>query len=199
MSLSPETSQSQKRRILVVDDEPTLRLAFSYSLKDELTDVESVGDGRSALQRLSDARFDLVILDLRMPHFDGEAVLSELRSSGNPVPVILCTAMLNPGIVTRVGRLGVVDFLLKPVMPDPLRQAVKFVLHPEGSPGGDAWQAARAGNFMDAARRLRKMTTLSLRDLAWLKIWESTSTPSGVVPPAADGLGRLALNGQASH
>ncbi|MES2474982.1 MAG: response regulator [Verrucomicrobiota bacterium] len=196
MSQSPEFPLLGKRRILVVDDEPTLRLAFSYALRDANTEVDSVGDGRSALDRLAVRHFDLLILDLRMPHFDGAAVIDAVRETGNQVPVILCVSVLNPGLVARAGRHGVVDFLLKPVLPSPLRQAADAVLHPERWPYPDAWKAARQGDFVTAAGVLSAAPAPSPRDAAWLGIWqpETEKSPSG----RAEGgnLNLLALNGQ---
>lgn len=191
MSPSPDANHPIQHRILVVDDEPTLRLAFCYALQDVRTQVEAVGDGRSALERLENRDFDLVILDLRMPHFDGMAVLDRLRASGNEVPVILCTAMLNPGLISRVGHHGVVDFLLKPVLPVPLRQAVDFVIHPDRWPNPAAWRAARCGDFASAASLLRQNEPLTPRETAWLKCWESPTT-------LPDAPASLALNAPSS-
>ncbi len=195
MSPSPNANQQLERRILVVDDEPTLRLAFCYALKDARTWVEAVGDGCSALERLGSGRFDLVILDLRMPHFDGVAVLDALRDSGNRVSVILCTAVISPGLVHRAARHGVVDFLLKPVLPTPLRQAVDFVVAPDRWPHAAAWKAARAGDFQSAAQHLRQNGPLTPRESAWLKFWELPSASSVPSASAPDDPKMLALNG----
>jgi CheY-like chemotaxis protein len=195
MSPSPDADQPIERRILVVDDEPTLRLAFCYALQDARTRVEAVADGCSALARLGNTRFDLVILDLRMPHLDGAAVLDIIRDSGNSVPVILCTALISPGLVLRSSRHGVVDFLLKPVMPSTLRQAVDFVIHPERWPTPAAWKAARNGDFKSAADHLRQHGQLTPREAAWLQIWETSPSFPVSASSTADELGLLALNG----
>jgi CheY-like chemotaxis protein len=192
MSPSPDANHQIERRILIVDDEPTLRLAFCYALQGARTQVEAVGDGCSALERLGSGHFDLVILDLRMPHFDGVAVLDVLRDSGNGVPVILCSAVISPRLILRASRHGVVDLLLKPVMPDPLRKAVDFVIHPDRWPNAAAWKAARAGDFKSAAQLLVQNASLTPREAAWLKIWEAS--PARVATPA-EGTDVLALNG----
>lgn len=176
MSPSPDASHPIERRILVVDDEPTLRLAFCYALQEACTRVEAVGDGCSALDRLGCGHFDLVILDLRMPRLDGAAVLEVLRDSGNQVPVILCSSVIHPGLVNRVGRLGVVDFLLKPVLPAPLRHAADVVIHPDRWPNAAAWKAARAGDSKSAALLLRQNSPLAPREAAWLRHWESPAS-----------------------
>ena len=195
MSPSPNANSQTERRILVVDDEPTLRLAFCYALQDARTRIEAVADGNSALERLGKGRFDLVILDLRMPHLDGAAVLDALRATGNGVPVILCTAVIHPALIQRIARHGVVDLLLKPVLPSPLRRAVDFVIHPERWPHPSAWKAARAGDFHSAVEHLRQNGPLPPREAAWLRIWEFSTTSShpGSLPSESPEI--LALNG----
>ncbi len=191
MSLLLDTNNSALRRILVVDDEMTLRLAYCCALQDACTQVDTEGDGCAALKCLGHNRYDLVILDLRMPGFDGSAVLDVLRDSGNGVSVILCTAAISPRLVHIAGRHGVVDFLLKPVLPSSLRQAVDFVVHPDRSPNADAWKAARSGDFKSAAQLLRQNALLSPREAAWLRIWDSSTEATGAV----DESDILAING----
>lgn len=191
MSPSPDIPPPCERSILVVDDEPTLRLAYCYALKDDHTRVEAVGDGHSALDRLKDTRFDLVLLDLRMPHLDGGAVLDVLRDSGNLIPVILCCSVVSPGLIQRAARNGVVDLLLKPVMPAALRQAVDLVIHPEQWPNATAWKSARNGDYQAAALHLRQSKHLTARESAWLRIWDN---PADLVVPQ-QGPNILALNG----
>jgi DNA-binding response OmpR family regulator len=67
-------------RILLVDDEQSIQTLLSYPLRKDGYHVTSAQDGREALQRFEEARFDLVILDLMLPKLDGVEVCRELRS-----------------------------------------------------------------------------------------------------------------------
>jgi CheY-like chemotaxis protein len=157
MSHSPKPTA--KLRILVVDDELTLRLGFAYALTDFSCAAESAANGHDAIARLMEDFFDVVILDLRMPELDGIGVIETLRSLGNPVPIILCSAALDAASALRAIRLGVVDFLLKPVRPLDLRQAVRFVTEPPTSQLAQALALARGGALSAAVERLTPPTT----------------------------------------
>ncbi len=159
-----------KLRILIVDDEPTLRLGFAYALTGKTTTVETAATGRIALDRISASSFDVVILDLRMPDLDGIGVIEALRSTGNTIPIILCSAALIPAAALRAIRHGVVDFLLKPVRPVDLRQVIDFVLFPENRPLPQAMKAARSGNTAEAITLLENQENPSRQASDWLQV-----------------------------
>lgn len=173
MFQSPDNEISRKGtklRVLVVDDEPTLRLGFAYALSNRTTTVETAPTGRDALERIAAADFDIMILDLRMPEIDGLGVIEFLRCQGNNLAIVLCSAALSPGAMLRAIRLGVVDFLLKPVRPVDLRQVVEFVFHPGKAPLPQALQAARNGNRQEAIRILSGQTTADRQAARWLSV-----------------------------
>ena len=173
MSPSPDNEcpcDSGKLRILVVDDEPTLRLGFAYALTGKTASVETAATGRIALDRMAAGDFDVIILDLRMPDLDGIGVIEALRSTGNMVPIILCSAALSPASALRAIRQGVVDFLLKPVRPVDLRQVVDFVLFPENRPLPQAMKAARGGNAAEAISILQNQENPSRQGSHWLQV-----------------------------
>lgn len=175
MSPLPDNRETDdgKLRVLVVDDEPTLRLGFAYALSNRDTVVETAANGRAALERINSERFDIMILDLRMPEIDGTSVIEELRATGNRMPVILCSAALSPTVALRAIRDGVVDFLLKPVRPVDLRQAIRFVLEPGDAPLSLALRAARDGQPGEAIRILEETTDADHQMLAWLNVLKS--------------------------
>jgi DNA-binding response OmpR family regulator len=115
-------------KILIVDDEPNIRLVFRTSLEGDGHAVAEAGDGDEALARLRQEPFDLALLDLRMPLVDGMETLRRMRDEGLRVPVILVTAHGSIPDAVRAMRLGAVDFLTKPVVPGDLRAAVSEVL-----------------------------------------------------------------------
>ena len=95
MSQLPDIEETQgdtKRKVLVVDDEPTLRLGFAYALSNRTTTVETAGTGRIALDRIAEVGFDIVILDLRMPELDGLGVIDALHSRA---PLRICAMWMN--------------------------------------------------------------------------------------------------------
>jgi CheY-like chemotaxis protein len=158
MSPSPDRpvsgSPPPHRKVLVVLNEPTLRLGFAYALTNSATAVEAAATGIEALGRLAETRFDLVFLDLRMPGMDGIQVIETLRGTGNRVPVVLCTTLQHPNATWRALNLGVVDFLLKPARPSDIRKVVDFVLNPGRNRLSEALEAARKGNVDSAIRIL---------------------------------------------
>lgn len=115
-------------RILIVDDEPNVRLVFRTALEACGYVVAEADDGVTALERLAAAPADLVLLDLQMPRVGGMEVLRRLRESGNDVPVAIVTAHGSIPDAVAAMKLGAIDFLTKPLSPEPLRQVVRDVI-----------------------------------------------------------------------
>ena len=101
-------------RILVVDDEPAVQSALSRAFALEDYDVSQAMDGRQALERLGEAPYEVVILDISMPHIDGLEVCRRLREGGDRTPVLMLTA--REEVDDRVLGLdaGADDYLVKP-------------------------------------------------------------------------------------
>lgn len=101
-------------RILLVEDEPGLQLALSDRLEAEGYLVETVGDGEVALQRATEERFDLIVLDVMLPGRDGFDVARTVRQRGVQTPILMLTA--RGQVVDRVVglKLGADDYLVKP-------------------------------------------------------------------------------------
>jgi two-component system response regulator RegX3 len=100
-------------RILVVDDEPTVRESVGYALEQEGFDVTLAESGEDAEGRLSDEQFDLLILDIMMPGKSGLDICREVRAE-SPVPIILLTAK-DAEVDKVVGlEVGADDYVTKP-------------------------------------------------------------------------------------
>jgi len=114
-------------RILLVDDERSIQTLLSYPLRKDGYHVTAARDGREALQRFDEARFDLVILDLMLPQMDGVEVCRELRSRSQ-VPIIMLTA--KGGEMDKVAGLevGADDYITKPFSMREFRSRVKAAL-----------------------------------------------------------------------
>jgi DNA-binding NtrC family response regulator len=120
----------QKNRVLIVDDEPNVRLVLGTALSSVGYEVVEAEDGTKALGLLGSGgkTFDLVLLDLQMPRIDGMELLSRLRDAGIVVPVVILTAHGSiPEAVTAM-KLGAIDFLTKPITPEALRRIVAGVI-----------------------------------------------------------------------
>ncbi|WP_205473522.1 response regulator transcription factor [Nocardioides sp. SYSU D00038] len=122
-------------RVLVVDDDPTVReVVVSYLLAHQ-HDVVEAGDGEQALAEMSAAPADLVVLDLMLPGIDGLEVARRLRAEGE-VPIIMLTAL--GGELDRVAglELGADDYVTKPFSPRELALRVDSVLRRAGAAPG---------------------------------------------------------------
>ncbi len=114
-------------RILLVDDEQSIQTLLSYPLRKDGYHVTSAQDGREALQRFEEARFDLVILDLMMPKLDGVEVCRELRSRSQ-VPIIMLTAKGSETDKVAGLEVGADDYITKPFSMREFRSRVKAAL-----------------------------------------------------------------------
>ena len=158
-------------RILVVEDEPPLALGLEDDLKLEGYEVEVVRDGETASRRAREQSFDLIILDVMLPHKDGFEVCRELRRAGLRTPVILLTAKTQESDKVLGLELGADDYVTKPFSPRELRARIKAALRraagemPEIYRFGDAevdftrCQLRRAGKAVE-------MTPIEFRLLA---------------------------------
>ena len=103
-----------KRRVLLVEDEPGLVMTLTDRLSQEGYDVQSAGNGRTALERTAAEPFDLIVLDVMLPYSNGFDVCQDLRSRGIKTPVLMLTAKSQ--VVDKVVglKLGADDYMTKP-------------------------------------------------------------------------------------
>jgi two-component system, OmpR family, response regulator MprA len=115
-------------RILVVDDDRSVRDAVRRALTLGGYEVESADDGRQALERLSSAPPDAVVLDVGMPEIDGLEVCRRVRSSGDRVPILMLTA--RDSVSDRIDGLdaGADDYLVKPFDIGELKARIRALL-----------------------------------------------------------------------
>ncbi len=111
---SPHQSNNSRPRVLVVDDEPSIRdlLSKMLALVDYHVDVAS--DGQSALEHMRLGRYDLLITDLRMPGMDGISVIHAARRLQADLPVIIITGFSTEASAIEAANLGVAGYLTKP-------------------------------------------------------------------------------------
>ena len=119
-----------KKKVLIVDDEPDIVSLISYNLKKEGFDVSSAFDGEEALKVVRKEKFNLIILDLMLPGVQGMELCSMLRSSEetSSIPVIMLTAKSEELDKVLGLEMGADDYVTKPFSPRELIARVKAVL-----------------------------------------------------------------------
>jgi two-component system response regulator FlrC len=118
-----------KASVLVVDDEPAMRLLVTSVLKDEGHDVTAAASGEEAIQLAARRHYHLIITDLKMPGISGLDLLEAVRRDNPETAVILLTAFGTVEGAVEAMRKGAAHYLLKPLAnPDELRLAVRRVL-----------------------------------------------------------------------
>src|SRR6266542_659694 len=101
-------------RVLVVDDEASIRDLLSKTLALAEYDVDLAPDGRTALERLRIIPYDLLITDLKMPGMDGLTVIREAKRYKGDLPVIIITGFSTESSAIEAVNLGVAGYLTKP-------------------------------------------------------------------------------------
>ena len=112
--VNPEGDTMEKNRVLLVDDEEEFVRALAKRLRTRGLEVEITGDGESAVEKVKQNGFDVVVLDLAMPGIDGLETLKRLREVNQDLQVVLLTGhgSIKSGVEAIKG--GAVDFLEKP-------------------------------------------------------------------------------------
>lgn len=128
-------------RILIVDDDPDIRLALSSILSSRSHEVIEARDGQEGLVRLRESKPDLMLLDLLMPKMDGFAVMKELQNSQwkeyHSIPVLVMSSIREEASQRRyeleTGRqLGADDYIEKPIEPFALLERINTLLSKGG-------------------------------------------------------------------
>jgi DNA-binding NtrC family response regulator len=104
----------EKRRILVVDDEATLLTVLSGELVNSGYDVTTASDGDEAISIIQNKKFDLVLLDIKMPKVDGFEVLKFIKKTIPTLKVIMLTGFADLKNAIESKKHGAEDFVSKP-------------------------------------------------------------------------------------
>lgn len=132
--------ETSSRRLLVVEDEDSIRELVSTALRFRGFDVEAVDTGRDALASARNTAFDLLVLDVNLPDLDGFEICRKLRTDGNQVPVVFLTARDDPGDLRMGFTGGGDDYITKPFSLEELVLRIEAVLR---RTGGDAETRSR--------------------------------------------------------
>jgi FixJ family two-component response regulator len=120
--------------ILIVDDEPNVRLMYRTALAGYGYDVVEANSAEAALEEFQKRGFDAAILDMRMPGMNGLELLAKMHQLGIATPAAFITAHGDVPNAVRAMELGAIDFLPKPPTPDQLRDVVKDILLRHSAP-----------------------------------------------------------------
>lgn len=169
-------------RILLVEDDPALRLGIRRVLEDEGWQVDAVADGELALTATSTQKYDAAVLDINLPRRDGFSVLQYWRSRNLPLPVLILTA--RDELEDRVRGLdsGADDYLAKPFETPELLARLRAIWRRYRGGGSNQAQLG-ALSFDLTTRELRhaqERITLSPRETALIELL--FATPGKTVP-----------------
>ena len=117
MTASKVAKMSDKNRILIVDDDKTVRQSYLRSLESISNNIEAASDGEEALQTMEQKSFDVVLLDMRMPGQDGLSVLRTIKQKWPESEVVIITGYPTVASAKEAVRLGAYDYVAKPVGP----------------------------------------------------------------------------------
>ena len=176
-----------RSRVLVVDDEPSLRKVLQAQLGRAGYDVEAVSDGAEAIRRLEEMPCDLVVSDLKMPGIDGLELLAHTRRFFPGLPLIVITAHGTVDSAVEALRLGAADYITKPFDLTELQGAVEKALASERSrrrslQDDDAWREGRG--------RYDLIGTTSALQRVHALVEKVADTPSTVLLSGESGTGK---------
>lgn len=123
------TRPDASARILVVDDEDTIRLVLAKYLRTRGFEVATAESGDAALEVLAGARFDLMLCDVRMPGLSGVEIVSSALEADPDLGIVMLSAVNDASTAADAMAQGVLDYLLKPIELQQLYDAVMRALH----------------------------------------------------------------------
>src|SRR5207244_2589801 len=133
----------------IADDDAGLRTLLMKLVCRAGFEATAVCNGKDALRAISNGSFDLLLLDLQMPHMDGLQVLRELRSAGLKTAVVIVSGNHDLSTAVETMRLGAMDYIEKPFLPEylvgVLRRCFEALLAAEKqecAPASPHWTAA---------------------------------------------------------
>ncbi len=132
----PDTQGQAKKKILIVDDDPSLRQLYGFELGKSYEILEAV-DGEEGLAKAKIEKPDLILLDIMMPKFDGIAYVSKIKEDADlaNIPIIMLTNFGQENLIQQAFNLGVNDYLLKyKITPEEMLEKISQVLGTSAPP-----------------------------------------------------------------
>ncbi|WHH59519.1 response regulator [Petroclostridium sp. X23] len=116
-------------RILVIDDTKNIRMMVSKCLVSENYTVDAADNGYDGIKLFKDHRYDLVMLDIRMPELSGTEVLKILKGINKDIPVIIITAFPTIKNAVECVKLGAIDYIRKPFTSERIKETVLSLIN----------------------------------------------------------------------
>lgn len=128
--MPPADIDISSSRVLIADDIPQNRELLEACLADEGYEILMAGNGSEAMEMVESRQPDLILLDIMMPRMSGYEVCAQLKQSAETrqIPVLMVTALNEPGDIEKAVNAGCDDFLTKPVNRLELRTRVRSLL-----------------------------------------------------------------------
>lgn len=114
--------------ILIVDDERVMRDSLSEWLREDGYEVVAVEDGVQALEKVRNERWDVLLVDLKMPGMDGIEVLDKVKKTNKEIPVIIMTAYATVDSAVEAMKKGAYDYIVKPFNPEEIGLAIRKII-----------------------------------------------------------------------
>ena len=116
-----------KKKILVIDDSPTLRKVLDFYLKKNNYLVELANNGKVGLALMERESFDLIILDMQMPIISGKEVLINMKEKNIKTPLLILSAEKKEETIEMGLELGALFYMTKPFKPNDIVEKIKIV------------------------------------------------------------------------
>jgi CheY-like chemotaxis protein len=127
-NIEKEKAMSASRKVLVVDDDPTVRKSIDRVLSNKGYAVITAQNGEEALRKLNEEKYDLVYTDIRMPGVDGLEVAEQLKARKPWTPVVIITGYGTDEAQARAKAAGVASFVQKPLSPAVIEDSARDAL-----------------------------------------------------------------------
>jgi len=150
-------------KILLVEDEPILRVTLANDLAEEGYEVARASDGAEGLRLMQARTFDAVLLDLKLPKFDGLTLLENFKAANPHGIAIMMTGYGTIESAVAAMKAGASDYLLKPFPAEDLLTLLRGLLAHRGSPEGGAARPTgvrRFGDLIYASERMARVCDL---------------------------------------
>lgn len=153
------------KKILIVDDEKNIRTTIKMALEKPDCVIETAVNGEEAVRLHKNGRFDIILLDLKMPGMSGIETLKEIMKNSEPKPcVIIITAHGTVDSAVEAMKAGAMDFIQKPFTPKEIRQIVEMNIEferDERSPEKESYREL-IEKIIDLIKGKKTSTALSL-------------------------------------
>jgi two-component system response regulator HydG len=144
-------------RILVVDDQASVRELLKAVLESDGHEVETAADGETAVARVGTGYHDLVVMDIRMPGIDGVEALERMKAVSPGTGVVIMTAYASVETAVRAMKLGALDYVTKPIDIDEVRAVVSRFIETIEPPEEAGVEVEPSGDVVGASAAIREV------------------------------------------